>query len=212
MALEKPTPRTAGCGEAVTGPAGAFAEEVPDRRRDQHDDVEPGGQADGPVHPGQPGGQGQAEARDRGTVGDDQDADQHRAEGEPCVRRHRRGDEHRQHRQRWYAAEGAPPLAQDDRPGRQRGGQQHVEAAALALLGQARHGRDAKEQQPGGHLQAADHPARFSAARPGAAERIDDRPEAEPTREHAEEAPDGDRPARRPPPMPLAPEHRVAVE
>src|SRR3954453_5177768 len=61
-------------------------------------------------------------------------------------------------------------------------------------------------------MYAADHRAHLAVARPGAGERIDDCPEAERAREHAEEAPDGDRPARRPPPMPLAPEHWVAVE
>jgi hypothetical protein len=48
---------------------------------------------------------------------------------------------------------------------RQRGGQQQVEAAALALLGQARRGRDAQQQQPGGDLHAAEHCGPVAGAR-----------------------------------------------
>src|SRR5262249_36042040 len=51
---EADAPERAGRGETVTGPAGAFAEEDrPDGDGpDRHDDVEPGGQADGPAQPG----------------------------------------------------------------------------------------------------------------------------------------------------------------
>ena len=102
--------------------------------------------------------------------------------------------------------------SQDDRRGRQRGGQQRTSRLLLPRAPSAKPRVTAEtlrsNSSPAGHLQAADHPARVAVMRPRRASRIDDRPEAEPTREHAEaRAPDGDRPRRRPAPVPLAPEH-----
>ena len=62
----------------------------------------------------------------------------------------------REQRQRGHHPERPPPLGQDDPVGRQRGRQQHVEAAPHPLLGQHRRRGEADQQQAKGGLEAVD--------------------------------------------------------
>src|SRR5262249_49894678 len=115
---------------------------------DAEDNVNGYRQCNRPTQTREPCRHGKAEARDGGTIRQNEGQEERDVNPIAALHRQPRGRNHRQDRQSSDRPEGTVPLPPEECPRGKGGGKKNIEATAHPLLGEARGRGNAEEEQP----------------------------------------------------------------